>query len=84
MKVLVLGGGFGTRLVRDINNDQNETYKHLLNVPKALLPVGGIPLLSHWMNLFIKNGKIDHVYVEVRSKCSIKLCRMCVVYVYFM
>ena len=66
MKVLVLGGGYGTRLVRDIHNDKSGYYTHLLNIPKALLPIGDIPLLTHWINLFQKVKQIEHVYVEVR------------------
>ena len=68
MKVIVLGGGYGTRLARDINNDTTGSYKHLLNLPKALLPVGKYPLLTHWMNILGEVKEIDHVYVEVRLR----------------
>ena len=65
MKVIVLGGGYGTRLVRDINNDKDNYYKHLLNVPKALLPIDKWPLLTHWIKIFRDAAIVDHIYVEV-------------------
>jgi len=67
MKVIVLGGGYGTRLVRDIQSDKEGNFKQLVNVPKALLPVGDIPLLTHWVKVFREETGIDHIYIEVRS-----------------
>ncbi|XP_071803334.1 uncharacterized protein [Asterias amurensis] len=50
MKVIILAGGYGTRLQKDLlENDPNQDYHHLLGMPKALLPVGSLPLISHWM-----------------------------------
>lgn len=48
-KVLFLLGGFGTRLARDI--EQDEKYHHLKNLPKALVPLNGKPLLDYWIKL---------------------------------
>lgn len=40
MKALVLAAGYGTRLGRDIENDQSGRYAHLAGVSKPLLPIG--------------------------------------------
>jgi len=62
MKVIVLGAGHGTRLERDIVD--NEKYQHLIGTPKLLLPIAQLPLMSHWMRIF-QNQYIDHVYIGV-------------------
>jgi len=45
MKVLILAGGFGTRL---------SEYTH--EVPKPMVPIGEIPILVHIMSLYSKYG----------------------------
>ncbi|EGD77206.1 hypothetical protein PTSG_08298 [Salpingoeca rosetta] len=47
MRALILAAGYGTRLQRDI--DQSPTYHHLSGVPKPLLPIGNVPLISRWV-----------------------------------
>jgi len=42
-----LCAGYGTRLQRDLVEDASR--KHLVHLPKALLPVGNEPLLTHWI-----------------------------------
>ena len=49
MKVLILAAGYGTRLARDL--EQSDQYQELRGLPKPLLPIGGIPLMSRWMKL---------------------------------
>ena len=71
MNVIVLGGGYGTRLARDIHNDSTKKFQHLLKLPKALLPIGGIPLLTRWVQIFRKDASIDHVYIEARFFLSV-------------
>ena len=58
IKVLFLGAGYGTRLARDLNaaTEQAQSYRHLLGVPKALLPIAGKPILNHWIELFLTSG----------------------------
>ena len=41
MKVLILAGGFGTRLSEYTNE-----------IPKPMVPVGNIPILVHIINLY--------------------------------
>ncbi|KAJ3386199.1 hypothetical protein HDU92_002653 [Lobulomyces angularis] len=56
VSVLFLVAGYGTRLERDLVNDG--TKNNLLGLPKALLPLNEIPLLSHWMKL-LQNPSIQ-------------------------
>ncbi|XP_076812554.1 uncharacterized protein LOC143459338 [Clavelina lepadiformis] len=67
MKVVILAGGFGTRLARDIRNDASGKYKELLHLPKSLLPIGPKPLLSHWMKLFQESDDIEHVHIQTND-----------------
>ncbi|KAI9496164.1 nucleotide-diphospho-sugar transferase [Zychaea mexicana] len=65
MKVLILGAGYGTRLQRDLHASPD--YKHLLGVPKALLPLGGRDaLITHWLELF-RSHNINDVYVVTNA-----------------
>ena len=75
MKVVVLCGGYGTRLVRDVINDPSQEFKHLVNVPKALLPVGDCSLLTHWVKIFQNIPEIEHLCIEV-SEDQMKLCEI--------
>ncbi|KAI8098896.1 nucleotide-diphospho-sugar transferase [Halteromyces radiatus] len=64
VKALILGAGYGTRLQKDLIN--NETYHHLLGVPKALLPLGGRDcLITHWLDKLTESGfsKQEDIYV---------------------
>lgn len=66
MKLLVLAGGFGTRL-----------KKTVADVPKALAPVGGVPFLQlqleHWLAqgireyTFLLHHQADQIIVFLRS-----------------
>ena len=50
MKVIILAGGFGTR-ISDINKD----------IPKPMLPIGNRPIIWHIMNYYTKFGFNDFV-----------------------
>lgn len=64
MKALILAAGYGTRLQRDLRNDQSGNYNELLDVPKPLLPIGTYPLCSHLMMMLKKvDSRIDKVYL---------------------
>lgn len=41
----------GSRLSRDINNDDSKEFFHLRNLPKPLLPVADVPLLDYWYSI---------------------------------
>ena len=73
MKVIILAGGYGTRLQKDLlENDPNQDYHHLLGMPKALLPVGSLPLISHWMKSLQEcEADIDDIVVVVRRNSLI-------------
>ena len=47
-----MAAGYGSRLQRDINNDESGAFSHLLGIAKALLPLNGIPLVNYWLKLF--------------------------------
>lgn len=53
MKAFLLAAGLGTRL-RPITE----------TIPKCLVPVGGRPLLAHWMNLLERHG-VDEVLINL-------------------
>ncbi|KAI9355033.1 nucleotide-diphospho-sugar transferase [Zopfochytrium polystomum] len=50
--VLFLAAGYGTRLQRDLLQlPADDELARLVNVPKALLPLAGKPLIDHWLDL---------------------------------
>ncbi len=65
MKALVLAAGYGTRLSRDIEADASGHFGHLRGVPKPLLPIGGKPLLTRWIEQLAAVPAIDGVVVVV-------------------
>lgn len=67
MKVVVLGAGHGTRLERDLNS-HGDQYNHLRGVPKLLLPIGGKPLLTRWLEIFESTHLITHLYIGTNDK----------------
>tara|TARA_Y100000746_G_scaffold26393_1_gene20189 strand:- start:7360 stop:8127 length:768 start_codon:yes stop_codon:yes gene_type:complete len=48
MKVVILAGGFGTRL-----------SEYTSSIPKPMVPVGGLPIIWHIMNTYAKYGHKD-------------------------
>lgn len=56
---VILAGGYGTRLSKDIVADPTQSFASLLTRPKALLPVQEVPLLDHWMQRFSAAGIRD-------------------------
>eukprot|EP00177_Eucheuma_denticulatum_P001304 GFKZ01002365.1.p1 GENE.GFKZ01002365.1~~GFKZ01002365.1.p1 ORF type:complete len:655 (-),score=70.27 GFKZ01002365.1:1441-3405(-) len=46
--VLFLAAGYGTRLASDIS--RTPALSHLSTTPKPLLPLSGLPILSHWLH----------------------------------
>lgn len=59
MKTIFLAGGFGTRL-----SEYTET------VPKPMVPIGGVPILQHIMNRYLKYGFNDF-YVALGYKADV-------------
>lgn len=65
MKVLILAAGYGSRLAADIQKDALQSpsgispYTPLLSLPKALLPVGDRPLLSHWLQTLAQTKQFN-------------------------
>ena len=59
MKVVILAGGFGTRL---------SEYTKIL--PKPMVKVGGKPILLHIMNHYAKYG-FDNFYIALGYKGEI-------------
>lgn len=56
MKVVILAGGFGTRL-----------SEYTKDIPKPMVKVGGIPILVHIMNHYVKYGFNDF-YIAIGYK----------------
>ncbi|XP_071977060.1 choline-phosphate cytidylyltransferase-like isoform X2 [Engystomops pustulosus] len=49
MKAVILAAGYGTRFLKDLQNINDQTLKDLIGTPKSLLPIGGFPLISYWI-----------------------------------
>lgn len=45
MKVVILAGGFGTRL-----------SEYTDSIPKPMVPIGGLPMIHHIINIYVKYG----------------------------
>ena len=45
MKIIILCGGLGTRI------SEETRYK-----PKPMVEIGGLPILEHIINIYVKNG----------------------------
>lgn len=59
MKVVILAGGFGTRIA-DVDS----------TIPKPMVPIGGLPILWHIMNRYAKFGFKDF-YLAVGYKAEV-------------
>ena len=59
MKVVILAGGFGTRL-----SEYTET------IPKPMVPIGNIPIIHHIMNIYAGYGHKDF-YIALGYKGEI-------------
>jgi NDP-sugar pyrophosphorylase family protein len=67
MKVLILAAGYGTRLGRDLQTEEGRAYQHLVGLSKPLLPIGGKPLIDHWMFLVQKAGLSEDNVIVVTN-----------------
>lgn len=75
MKVLILAGGYGTRLQRDLDSEQGQQYRaQLQGLPKALVPVHGMPLISHWVEVLSPHIAKKDIYVVSNDRFYSALC----------
>ncbi|KAI8616081.1 nucleotide-diphospho-sugar transferase [Chytriomyces sp. MP71] len=58
---LFLAAGYGSRLQRDIDADTSGNFAHLKGIAKALLPLAGTPLISHWITILNASTAADVV-----------------------
>jgi len=63
---LVLAAGYGTRLERDLREDKSGKFRHLVGVPKALIPVAGTPLINYWITAF-RSVQLEAIYIVCNS-----------------
>ncbi|CAN2391875.1 Nucleotidyl transferase [Pristimantis euphronides] len=49
MKAVILAAGYGTRLLKDLQIVNDQRLQDLIGTPKPLLPIGGFPLISYWI-----------------------------------
>ncbi|XP_068099979.1 UTP--glucose-1-phosphate uridylyltransferase-like isoform X2 [Hyperolius riggenbachi] len=66
MKVVILAAGYGTRLLRDLQAAKQDTYAKLVGVPKPLLPIGQLPLISYWVEALKARKEIQNIFVVER------------------
>ena len=57
MKVVILAGGFGTRL-----------SEYTDSIPKPMVPIGGKPIIEHIINIYQKYGHNDFVATGYKSQ----------------
>ncbi|XP_062503691.1 uncharacterized protein LOC134180533 [Corticium candelabrum] len=63
MKALILAAGYGTRLEKDIDADESGKFFSLVGIPKPLLLVGGVALVSRWIRLLEAAGVTEIIVV---------------------
>eukprot|EP00762_Andalucia_godoyi_P000227 ANDGO_02272.mRNA.1 Mannose-1-phosphate guanyltransferase len=69
MKALILAAGYGSRLEKDIATDESGTYKHLIGIPKPLLPLAGKPLIDYWFDTLVRFGfSATDIYLVTNAK----------------
>lgn len=65
MRVILLCAGYGTRFIRDV--EQSPTHHHLKGVPKPLLPIGGKPLIDHWLETLDQVPHVSKIIIVANS-----------------
>ncbi|XP_029461863.1 uncharacterized protein LOC115093770 isoform X2 [Rhinatrema bivittatum] len=63
MKAIILAAGYGTRLLRDLQTTNYKEFQHLLDIPKPLLPIGHLPLISHWVAALEATADVTDIFV---------------------
>ena len=63
MKVVILAGGFGTRL-----SEYTDT------IPKPMVPIGGKPIIEHIMDIYSKFGHKEF-YIALGYKGEVIKCQ---------
>ncbi|XP_018428923.1 PREDICTED: uncharacterized protein LOC108801531 isoform X2 [Nanorana parkeri] len=63
MKVVILAAGYGTRLLKDLQEAKEEQYAKLAGVPKPLLPIGKLPLISYWVEALKASDDTQNIFV---------------------
>eukprot|EP00056_Hartaetosiga_gracilis_P008926 m.128065 g.128065 ORF g.128065 m.128065 type:complete len:277 (-) comp13018_c1_seq1:601-1431(-) len=67
MDAVILAAGYGTRLQRDLNASSDPNFESLKGVPKPLLPIGGIPLITRWVKALKACDAIGFVHVVTNA-----------------
>ena len=68
-KVIFLAAGYGTRLVRDLEETQLRKWQDLRSCPKPLIELNKVPLISRWMDILSTEGdRISAICVITNDK----------------
>jgi glucuronokinase len=59
--VIVLAAGYGSRFLHNLKSVEGALPKGVTSLPKALLPISGIPLLDYWHQRFRQSNTVSSI-----------------------
>lgn len=63
MKAVILAAGYGTRLLKDLQNAYEQRLQDLIETPKPLLPIGGFPLIAYWIEALKAGNDLKDIFI---------------------
>ncbi|KAM3917079.1 glucose-1-phosphate thymidylyltransferase-like isoform 2-T2 [Leptodactylus fuscus] len=67
MKAVILAAGYGTRFMKDLQNVNDQSLKDLISTPKPLLPIGGFPLISYWIEALRAGHALQDIFIVTNN-----------------
>lgn len=72
MKAVILAAGYGTRLLKDLQNTNEQPLQDLIGMPKPLLPIGGFPLITYWIEGLIAGHDLKDIFIVTNEMYHVK------------